>query len=204
MKGNRYMTEEEKWQAMMVSCRRACKILSEEFREPEYLNWPLGSRYHDDLWAKVRGMKSKTITEYEREITRAYLRGDNEKAHEIERELYKKYPAHAKGDIPDKENDNPVDLSKIRGELVRLETDLEGKKPYLSEAFRESVEGAISQMKMCNLRGAIDQSEAAQLFANMIQCNEPDSTKRIDNIENQLKDLMVEIAIEACNCKFSQ
>lgn len=51
------MEEEEKWQHMMVSCRRACKFLGEEFREPDYLNWPLGSHYHDDLWARVRGRK---------------------------------------------------------------------------------------------------------------------------------------------------
>lgn len=45
----------------------------------------------------------KTIAEYEKEITRAYLAGDNDKAHEIERELYREYPKHAIGDIPDGE-----------------------------------------------------------------------------------------------------
>jgi len=96
-----------------------------------------------------------------------------------------------------------TDLSKIRGELVRLETDLEGKRKYLSSEYRESVEGAMSQMKMCNLRGAIDQSEMALLFAHMLG-QEPGIARRVDNIENLLKDLMVEIAIEFCNCKFAK
>lgn len=48
------MTEADKWQAMMVSCRKACHILNIEFAEPEYLNWKIGARYHDDLWGKVR------------------------------------------------------------------------------------------------------------------------------------------------------
>lgn len=45
----------------------------------------------------------KPISEYEREITRAYLRGDNEEAQDIEKELYEKYPKYAIGDIPDVE-----------------------------------------------------------------------------------------------------
>ncbi len=52
-----------------------------------------------------KGLKKKTIAEYEREITRAYLSGDNEGAHKIEQELYSKYPKHAIGDISDKDND---------------------------------------------------------------------------------------------------
>ena len=40
------------------------------------------------------------IEEYEREITRAYLRGDNEEAHRLEKEYYNKYPSRAVGDIP--------------------------------------------------------------------------------------------------------
>jgi len=51
----------------------------------------------------------KTIKEYERNITRAYLQGDNEKAHQIEKELYARYPKHAIGDIPDRDNDYEED-----------------------------------------------------------------------------------------------
>lgn len=47
------MTEDEKWQAMMFSCRKACGILGKEFKEPEYLNWRVGASYHRGLWAKV-------------------------------------------------------------------------------------------------------------------------------------------------------
>jgi len=50
-------------------------------------------------------MKKKTISEYEKEITIAYIQGDNEKAHQIEKELYQAYPKHAIGDVPDTEEE---------------------------------------------------------------------------------------------------
>lgn len=183
-------TEDEKWQAMMASCRKACKILGEEFKEPEYLNWPLGSRYHDDLWTKVH-KKSK----FEKAVTKQPKRSQEDIL------ALDALGKRIRESREEEEEDNPVDLSKIRGELVRLETDLEGKKPYLSEAFRESVEGAIGQMKMCNLRGALDQVEFASFIGSTLQTwGHP---PRVNNIENLLKDLIVEIAIEACDCKVS-
>lgn len=45
--------EIEKWQKMMFSCRKACHILGEEFQEPDFLNWKLGSMYHQALWRKI-------------------------------------------------------------------------------------------------------------------------------------------------------
>ena len=61
----RKMTEDEKWQAMMSSCREAIKIINAkefkkpnpkylDFEEPEYCNWPVGSSYHRSLWGVVR------------------------------------------------------------------------------------------------------------------------------------------------------
>ena len=49
--------EQEKWQKMMSSCRKACKILNTEYREPEYLNWSAGRKYHENLWTLVRRKK---------------------------------------------------------------------------------------------------------------------------------------------------
>lgn len=46
----------------------------------------------------------KTIAEYEKEITIAFIQGDNEKAHELMDELYTNYPRWTKGDVPDKED----------------------------------------------------------------------------------------------------
>lgn len=54
---------------------------------------------------KETEMERKTIEEYEREITVAYLQDDNEKAHQLEEELYRAYPAHAVGDVPDRDSD---------------------------------------------------------------------------------------------------
>ncbi|GAF89425.1 unnamed protein product, partial [marine sediment metagenome] len=45
--------EHVKWQRMMGSCRKACRIIGEDFKEPEYLNWRDGSHYHDRLWGAV-------------------------------------------------------------------------------------------------------------------------------------------------------
>jgi len=53
---------------------------------------------------KTNPAKKKTIAEYEKEITVTYLQGNNEKAHQLEEELYRAYPKWAKGDIPDKDS----------------------------------------------------------------------------------------------------
>lgn len=48
------MSENEKWQALMFSCRQAAKIHNEEFHEPEYLDWKAGVKYKEDLWGAIR------------------------------------------------------------------------------------------------------------------------------------------------------
>ena len=48
--------------------------------------------------------KQKTIAQYEKEITIAYIEGDIDKARQLEKGLYKAYPKWAKGDVPDKGN----------------------------------------------------------------------------------------------------
>ena len=53
------MTEQEAWQQMMRSCRKACKVLSMEFKEPDYLNWGAGRSYHRNLWAEVKHRRAK-------------------------------------------------------------------------------------------------------------------------------------------------
>jgi len=61
------MTEDEIWQTIMHSCRRAIKIINArerthiDFKEPEYLNWKVGSAYQDGLWDRVNSYK-KTAT----------------------------------------------------------------------------------------------------------------------------------------------
>ena len=195
------MTESEKWQAMMASCRKACRILGEEFKEPEYLNWSVGAHYHDDLWARVGKTHKERMARQEKSLAEGKRLLVKERE-QLER-LAKKRPEGTPEEWMTINPNNPVDLSNIRGELVRLETDLEGKKPYLSKVYRESVEGAISRIKMCDLRGALDQSMFAfALAGSLIKDTELTTMSRVDNISNQLKDKMVEIAIEACQCKF--
>ena len=52
------MTEQQKWQNMMFSCRKACKVLNIDFVEPMYLDWKNGNKYHDTLWGQVRLKRS--------------------------------------------------------------------------------------------------------------------------------------------------
>jgi len=42
--------EIEDWQRMMFSCRQACKITGEEYKEPDILNWDEGRAYYNALW----------------------------------------------------------------------------------------------------------------------------------------------------------
>ena len=57
--GEKMIFEGDPWQVMMHSCRKACKILNEEFKEPQYKNWSEGSVYHAALWAAVKGSNAK-------------------------------------------------------------------------------------------------------------------------------------------------
>jgi len=59
MKIAKPMTEEEKWQRMMASCRKAANIIGIDFREPPYLDWKYGSQYHRTLWRQVRDKRRK-------------------------------------------------------------------------------------------------------------------------------------------------
>ena len=50
------MSEEEKWEKLMASIRKAAHILNEDLTErdmPEYLNWPVGTDMNKRLWAQV-------------------------------------------------------------------------------------------------------------------------------------------------------
>lgn len=47
------LDEHDKWQLMMHSCRKACRIIGDEYVEPEYLNWRDGVYYHNALWSQV-------------------------------------------------------------------------------------------------------------------------------------------------------
>ena len=50
------MSEEEKWEKLMASIRKAAHILNIDLTEkdmPEYLNWPVGRDMNKRLWARV-------------------------------------------------------------------------------------------------------------------------------------------------------
>ena len=56
------MEEEEKWEALMMSIRRAAKISNIDLTEadmPDYLNWYVASDMHRNLWALVYHKRKK-------------------------------------------------------------------------------------------------------------------------------------------------
>jgi hypothetical protein len=55
------MTEQDKWQILMHSCRRACKLLNIDFKEPMYLDWTAGRNYYSTLWGQVRLKKFTNV-----------------------------------------------------------------------------------------------------------------------------------------------
>lgn len=50
------MSEEDKWEKLMASIRKAAHILNLDLTEqdyPDYLNWPVGTAMNKNLWARV-------------------------------------------------------------------------------------------------------------------------------------------------------
>lgn len=50
------MNEEDKWNALIRSIKKAARILSEDLEEidmPEYLNWRVGTDMNQHLWNQV-------------------------------------------------------------------------------------------------------------------------------------------------------
>ena len=176
------MGEDEKWEALLKSIRRAAKILNIDLTErdlPDYLNWVVASDMNKNLWARVyRRRKAKV--------------------------------------------GNPIDKSKIRGELVRLKTDMEehqhdigitGEGRPLSptgllmqheDIYRETVERAMADMANCDLKGVFLDLEVMDNSALYLMRQNHDIGNRIATIEQLLKDAIIEIANEKCQCKFQK
>lgn len=51
--GQAPISEEEKWERLLHSIRKAAHILGREVAEPDYLNWAVGRDMNDNLWAQV-------------------------------------------------------------------------------------------------------------------------------------------------------
>ena len=66
------MTEEEKWEALIRSIKKAAHILGKTLNEedmPDYLNWTVGRDMNERLWARVYSRnKDKFQTRFEYEL----------------------------------------------------------------------------------------------------------------------------------------
>lgn len=54
-------SENEMWQILMNSCRKACLALGVDFKEPEYLDWTEGRAYFSHLWRQVKNAARKEL-----------------------------------------------------------------------------------------------------------------------------------------------
>lgn len=224
------MGEEEKWEAIMRSIRKAAHILRMDLTErdmPDYLNWPVATDMNKRLWAMVYAK-----AEIERELGLRYdgiqeglgmqftdpQTGSTTYGNtlgEVKNKLAKMRAAFAEAKVG-----NPIDKSKIRGELVRLKTDIEeyqhdvgitGKGRTLSptnlllqheEIYRDNVERAMEDMAECNLKGVFLDLEVLDNSAVYLMRQNHDAGSRIATIEHLLKEAIIEIATEKCQCKF--
>lgn len=106
-----------------------------------------------------------------------------------------------------------IDKSEIRGELVRLKTDLEDlpQSEGLESMHRESVEVLLGTMEVCDLSGVLSAYNHIQelqtllikrfITANIMENIEPLS-KRLFQVNQLIKKTVVEIANDKCSCRF--
>ena len=110
-----------------------------------------------------------------------------------------------------------VDKSKIRGELVRLKTDLEevstperiiiqrgliqANETY-EPLYRGTIEKTLDLMEKCDLKGAL--SELIVLESARGYLSHFDYSRRLPGIYELLIDTLVEIANNNCKCQFKE
>lgn len=106
-----------------------------------------------------------------------------------------------------------IDKSQIRGELIRLKTDL-GDIPHtegLESMHREAVEVLLGTTEVCDLSGVLSAynhiQELQTLFIKRfittdITANIEPLSKRLFQVNQLIKKVVVEIANEKCNCRF--
>ncbi len=100
--------------------------------------------------------------------------------------------------------ENPVDLSKIRTQLVLLKTDTEQVAPELEAFHRGNVESLIQRMSSCDLSAVLTEyseyKASGELLTHRAMKSDIDVTKRVDVIDLLLKEILLEIAVEKCQC----
>ena len=109
----------------------------------------------------------------------------------------------------------PDEISKLhkelRGELVRLDTDVESHtwdKPArdnglnLSTMFRDEVEKAVSDMKQCNLVGALESYSEMKDFQRLL-ARAGVMPERFQAIEGLLQKVIWEEAARNCGCRLN-
>jgi hypothetical protein len=102
----------------------------------------------------------------------------------------------------------------MRGELIRLSTDLEGDREDLQSFYREALEAAIESAKICNLFNAVSILDSAKGFGNLINkhhlwlarssTKQPETFISMDRLE-KINDLALKAIVEElsknCNCR---
>ena len=162
-----------------------------------------------------REVKKKSIAQYEKEITRAYLQGDNEKAHQIEVELYRVYPKWAIGDVPDKDNPgkgNPGNPHRdLRIKLIQLKADIESAAPELEAMYRGIAEATVAAAKDCDISKTLENYDFLRDVSTMMEKRLssaeffdqfPNIMAKTASIEKLIQETIREALVENCKCQF--
>ena len=103
------------------------------------------------------------------------------------------------------EKDNPGNLHKMRGELIRLKTDMENAAPELESIYRISLESAVQSAAACYLLDALNDYtygiEMGKLIERRLGTGYGD---RFMKIEDLAKEAIIEELEKNCSCKIQR
>ena len=98
-----------------------------------------------------------------------------------------------------------TELSKIRAQMVLLQTDTERVAPELESFHRNAIEDLILKMESCDLSAVLtgysEFKAAGEMLAHRAKKSDIDVTQRIDDIDTLLRETLLELATEKCHCQ---
>lgn len=105
---------------------------------------------------------------------------------------------------------NPGNLQKMRGELIRLKTDIEKEAPELETMYREAAEATVAAAKNCDISMTLDNYDFVGDIRNMLEKRLssaeffdqfPNIVEKTGSIEELIQGAVIEALIENCQCQ---
>lgn len=195
------LSEEEKWESMMRSIRKAAKILKIDLTErdiPEYLNWTEGSRLHDDLWDRVYGrarMKKEETHEERMKRQAEQLRRGEELLAAGRKSLEEGQKLLGES--------NPDPQHNLRIQLIQLKTDMEREAPDLESIFRGAIEETIKAASGCDIMKVFDSYAFSHEIGNAIEKRVGlKFVAKMGTIDQLTRKVIVQELVKNCDCDF--